>query len=129
VLPDPATAVAVDIVANALGAIVEADPARVYEPGADLSTAPAVGIAAGFPWAQWRTIGVALEVRWIVRVMVGRWETGPALDAALATYRTASRPLRAAGYNVDPLEPPTVVTIGGVPMLAATFPITYSTKE
>jgi hypothetical protein len=116
---------AVNIVADVLAPIVEADPGRLTEPGAELAASPAVGIEPGFPWAEGRHLGRPLTVHWRLRLIVGRWETGASLDVALATYDDSRRALRLAGYGVGDLESPQVVKLGGTPYLLAAFPITY----
>lgn len=128
-MASPDLSVPVGIVADALATLVETEPGRVPEPGADLTSSPAVGIEPAAPWAVWRKIGRELAVAWRLRIIVGRWETGPALDVALETYRLAAPPLRLAGFDVGPLEAPTVVQLAGnLPHLLAAFPITQSTR-
>jgi hypothetical protein len=119
----------VDLVADVLAGLTETAPGRHYEPGADLATAPAVGIAPGYPWITFRTIGRPATIQWDVRILVGRWETGPALEVAEAAYIAAAVPLRRAGYDVQPCQPPQVANIANVPMLVVTFPITYQTRS
>jgi len=125
----PSTLEAVGIVADELDRLAETVAGRVTQPGADLTSSPAVGIAPAFPWAGWRVIGRELTEYWIVRVIVGRWETGPSIDLALGTYRAATPPLRAAGYDVGPLDPPQLAQIGQIPHLLAAFQISFRTKD
>jgi hypothetical protein len=124
----PSPDVAVDLVADVLAGLVESTPGRNYAPGADLTTSPAVGIAPGWPWAEWRVLGREHRVHWTIRLIVGRWESGPSIDVALATWVDASPPLRAAGFDVGPLDPPQAMTIGQTVHLLASFPVTYAQK-
>ena len=113
----------VDTVAGVLAGLVETDPARVHEPGKDLTSSPAVGIAPAYPWAEFRHVARGqLRVTWTVRLVVGRWETGPSLSVALECYRQAAHQLRRIGCDVGPLDPPQVVQLAGVPYLLAAFP-------
>ena len=127
-MPSPADIV--NLTADALAGVIEANPGRLVDPGADLAVAPSVGIGPGFPWAEWRTLGREMTMNWQVRILVGPWaDTGPALEAARCCWRDASPLLRAAGYNVGPLDPPSTVTLGNVPHLLVAFNVTYPTKE
>lgn len=116
----------VNTLADVLDQLVETPAARVPDPGADLTTSPAVGIAPAYPWAAWRVVGRELTVTWSMRVILGRWETGPSLDVALELYRHGSPALRAIGCDVGPLDPPQVAQLGTVPYLLASFPAAYA---
>lgn len=90
----------------------------------DLTASPAVTIEPAAPWARYPKVGPCLEVAWRVRLVLGRWDAGPALELALATYAGAAAQLRALGWSVDPLEAPVAVEIAGVAQLVTTFRIT-----
>ena len=61
--------VAVDTVAAALEVEASKVAGRIYQPGADLNTAPAVGIEPSAPWAEFRSIGgKCLMVAWRMRI-------------------------------------------------------------
>lgn len=128
---DYGLALAVDTVAAALAAELGGTaPGRSYEPGADLNSAPAVGIEPSAPWAEFRTIGGrCLEVAWRMRVLLGRWESAASLNLALRTYRRAAPQLRRSGFGVASLDAPTVATVAGQPHLLATFTVAATSKE
>jgi hypothetical protein len=126
---DLGLALAVDTVADVLADLTETAPGRNYEPGADLTASPAVGIEPSAPWCQFRHVGRSMVVSWRMRLIVGRWEAGAQLNLAARAYALAASPLRLAGFDVGALEAPAVATIAGQPYLAAAFPVALVIKE
>jgi hypothetical protein len=121
---------AVDVVADALAALVPGDVGRNREPGADLVACPSVGIEPAAPWAAFIKIGRAeIRVQWRIRIIVSRWEPGPALNLAVDTYRLAAPDLRLHGFDVSTLDAPSVARIAGAEYLLATFTVTATFKE
>lgn len=131
IVTDYGAGLAVDIVADAMAATIGAAPevGRNRQPGADLSSSPAAGIEAAAPWATFARLGRCVTVAWRLRMILGRWETGASLALALDAYRAAAPPLRAAGFDVGPLEAPAVATIANQPYLVAAFPAYLTLKE
>lgn len=128
-LDDYGATLAVETAAGALEEATGTRTGRNAEPGADLTSSPAAGIEAAAPFATFDRLGRCITVAWRVRFILGRWETSSSVAAALDAYRATAPPLRAAGFNVGPLEAPAVATIGGAPYLAAAFPVSLTVKE
>jgi hypothetical protein len=129
--PDYGAVGAVTIAGDALARVaVGSDVGRNTEPGADLVACPSVGIEPAAPWAAFPKIGRReIRVAWRVRLIVSRWGQAPALAMALDTYRQAAPDLRLSGYDVAPLDAPTVARIGGLEYLLATFTVFATFKE
>lgn len=131
-MPDTAdygAAVAVQLAADALTATAGVTAGANPEPGAELAAAPSASIEPAAPWAQFQRLGRCLTIAWRLRLVMGRWQQAAQLGAALDAYQAAAPGLRAAGFDVGPLEAPAVADIGGQPYLVAAFPIYLTVKE
>lgn len=104
---------------------IEADTAGHRAP-AEVTASPAVVLRPANPWiVPNRHAGECPEVTWWIQLVGGRFDLANSLDQLGAGYLGARAALLAAKVGkVGPLGEVAPTDIAGVPMLAATFPVT-----